>query len=300
MDKFGEFTLYMTGIIVETVPFITLAALMSFVLAFIPGSSIQKIFRGRKIVSIFIAAAAGFVIPLCECSIVPIVARFARRKLPLPVAVTFMVAAPSLSPIVVAVTSVAFAINPGIIYLRFGTAFALSVATGLIFLYLDRDGRLSGEPFPDEPAEMCDCAREKHGNATIDEKIKDGFEDAVGDFSRTLGYIVMAAAITAAVKVFVPTDIIATVGSSACTSVPAMMMFSFILSTCSDADAFIPAAMTDFSNLSKLAFLLTGPVIDLKLTIMHFAFLPRRTAFSILIVFPALVVAAVIVLSFFI
>ncbi|HOC92029.1 MAG TPA: permease [bacterium] len=297
LEQLSEFRLFFVGLIVETTPFIAVASLMAFIFAFVPQDAFRRLFSGNKIVSIFIAAAAGFVIPLCECSIVPIAARLARRGLPLPVAVTLMVAVPSLSPIVVASTSVAFSSAPHIIHIRFAAGFILAVATGLIFLFLDRDGKLSAQPFPDEPERMCDCAVEKPGGLSFEEKVKAGLDDAAGDFTRMMVYIVAASAIAAAIKSLVPADIVSAVGGNSIVSVPAMMLFSFILSTCSDADAFIPAAMIGFSAASKLSFMLLGPALDLKLSIMHFSFLPRRAAVILIIVIPALVLAASIVVS---
>ncbi|MGJ6969773.1 permease, partial [Streptosporangium sp. G11] len=42
-------------------------------------------------------------------------------------------------------------------------------------------------------------------------------------------------------------------------------LLAVLLSICSEADAFVAASMTAFSPTAKLAFLVVGPMVDLKL-----------------------------------
>jgi uncharacterized membrane protein YraQ (UPF0718 family) len=48
-----------------------------------------------------------------------------------------------------------------------------------------------------------------------------------------------------------------------------MALFAVVLSICSEADAFVAASLTEFSLTAKLAFLVVGPMIDLKLFAMQ-------------------------------
>ena len=48
-----------------------------------------------------------------------------------------------------------------------------------------------------------------------------------------------------------------------------MMLLAFVLSLCSEADAFVASTfLLQFSGASVLAFLITGPMIDIKNTLM--------------------------------
>ena len=59
-----------------------------------------------------------------------------------------------------------------------------------------------------------------------------------------------------------------------------MMGFGYVLSICSAADAFIAASFGHvFSEKALLAFLVFGPMLDLKNTLMLFAYFQKRFVF---------------------
>ncbi len=63
------------------------------------------------------------------------------------------------------------------------------------------------------------------------------------------------------------------------TAVPAMMVLAVALNLCSEADAFVAASFYAFPLAAKLAFLVLGPMFDLKLLVMYTAlFRPRAIA----------------------
>jgi len=298
MDQLTEFRLILLGILIEAVPFIVLAAFLSFLFElFVPENFFPRLFGGRVITGILIAAAAGFAIPICECCIVPIARKLAKRGVPLPVAVTFMVAVPSLNPIVMAGTSAAFITNPQLIYLRAAAGFSLAVAAGLVFFFYDRLRNLSADPFPADSTRHCACGA-NHSGSEVSSRLRPGLDEAASDFIRMLGFMVMAALITALIQVFVSDSIMNYLAARHTLGAPAMMLFAFVTSTCSDADAFIAAAMNQFGPIPKLAFLLLGPVLDIKQVLMHFALLPRRAAILLLVSFPLLVAVALVFIDF--
>jgi len=302
MEQIAEFRLLLIGILVEATPFLVMASLISFLFElFVPEETIGKTFAGKTLAGVFGAAMAGFVFPLCECCIVPIARKLADRGVPLPVALTLMIAAPSYSPVVLASTSVAFSRTPCVIYWRVGLALAITITAGIIFSFLDRHKSLTSElrdSAPSSGAHCCHCHNEEAGSGPLT-KTGAALEEAIGDFLRMLAYLVMAAIITATIKVYLPVSFMKSLASSDLLAVPGMMIFAFITSTCSDADPFIAAAMQQFSEVSKMAFLLLGPVIDLKLVMMHFAFFPKRIAVTLLLLLPALVTAALLIMKIF-
>jgi len=52
-------------------------------------------------------------------------------------------------------------------------------------------------------------------------------------------------------------------------SVIVLALMAAILSICSEADAFVAASFTSFSPTAKLAFMVVGPMVDLKLIAMQ-------------------------------
>jgi hypothetical protein len=84
--------------------------------------------------------------------------------------------------------------------------------------------------------------------------------------TRELGAIlVMGSAIAAIIQVWVPRDIILGLGQGPVSSILAMMILAAIVSICSTVDAFFALSFAaTFTGGSLLAFLVFGPIIDLK------------------------------------
>jgi uncharacterized membrane protein YraQ (UPF0718 family) len=51
-------------------------------------------------------------------------------------------------------------------------------------------------------------------------------------------------------------------------AIPAMMVLAVLMCLCSEADAFVAASFTKMHVSAKLAFLVLGPMLDLKLVMM--------------------------------
>ena len=52
-------------------------------------------------------------------------------------------------------------------------------------------------------------------------------------------------------------------------SVLALALLAVVLSICSEADAFVAASLSQFSLTARLAFLVVGPMVDMKLFAMQ-------------------------------
>lgn len=82
-------------------------------------------------------------------------------------------------------------------------------------------------------------------------------------------YLVLGCIITAAVHTTVSRDLLLSIGDSPLSSHLFMMGFAYILSICSTSDAFVASSFTmTFSSGSLLAFLVFGPMMDAKTTLM--------------------------------
>ena len=294
----GDFKLIFIGILIETIPFIALASFVAFLVGvFISEERLKAFFSARPVTGIFMAAALGIFVPVCECGIIPLVRKLMDRGVPAPAALTFMIASPSMNPIVMASTGIAFASMPHLIYWRFALALPLVLICGLIFLAMERRGGKL-ETVDMHAHEHCDtCCHVLPSGAGYAERARIALDEAVEDFLHMLGYIIVAALLTAAVQVLLPREWLQSLGSHAILALPAMMLFAFITSTCSDSDAFIAAAMTQFSPASRLGYLLLGPVVDFKLVMLQAAFLPKRARNFLWLGYPVLVILAVAAFS---
>ena len=75
----------------------------------------------------------------------------------------------------------------------------------------------------------------------------------------------IGSAIAAFIQVAVPRDIILNLGQGAVSSVVAMMILAAVVSVCSTVDAFFALSFAStFTTGSILAFLVFGPMIDIK------------------------------------
>jgi uncharacterized membrane protein YraQ (UPF0718 family) len=81
----------------------------------------------------------------------------------------------------------------------------------------------------------------------------------------TGGLLVIGAAIAATLNVTVPPGWTATVAGIPWLSVVTLAALAVVMSICSEADAFVATSLTQFSATAKLAFLVVGPMVDLKL-----------------------------------
>ena len=72
-------------------------------------------------------------------------------------------------------------------------------------------------------------------------------------------------------QTFVPQSFIAGVATTPFLSLLVMMLLAFILSLCSESDAFVAASFVQFGVGAQLAFLVFGPMVDTKLAFLYSA-----------------------------
>ena len=92
---------------------------------------------------------------------------------------------------------------------------------------------------------------------------------AVDEFFDTGRYLIFGSLVAAGMQTYLPTRILTTIGHNSVTAILIMMLLAFILSLCSEADAFIGASLlSSFGVAPTVAFLIIGPMVDIKNLIM--------------------------------
>jgi uncharacterized membrane protein YraQ (UPF0718 family) len=292
---FGDFAKAFLSVLFEGAPFLLLGALISgFVDVFVSSERIMKLLPSRPGPAIFVAGLLGLIFPICECGSVIIVRRFIRKGLPLGVATCYMLAAPIVSPIVALSTFKAFSgQDPWLMLsLRLGFGYAIAVIVALIVHQLPRSFvaqpspadavprrrtglSISGEAAGDEPAPL-DFAQIVAAASPL-KKVMLAIQSATADFLDVTVFFVIGTAITSVFAVGVNREFIAPFAQSPFLSVVALMVLAALLALCSTTDAFVAATqLTAFSPAAKLAFLLFGPVFDLKLFWLYGLIFRRR------------------------
>jgi uncharacterized membrane protein YraQ (UPF0718 family) len=82
-------------------------------------------------------------------------------------------------------------------------------------------------------------------------------------------YLILGATIAAAIQTFLPASILTGVAGVPILSILVMMALAAALSLCSESDAFVAASFVQFGPSAQLAFLVFGPMVDLKLLALY-------------------------------
>jgi uncharacterized protein len=308
LTPFHDFCLLFLSIILEGAPFILLGTLISgFIDAYLPAGLIDRWLPKNKVLAVILSGLLGAVFPVCECAIVPVIRRLIRKGLPISCAITYMLSAPIINPIVVVSTMKAFSTSLGQFSLRetetavaFGPvfmtssrlliAFIVTVAVGLVVLKVRSRSILQPGVIPDEIAESRATAATKEdkksgccegtGDTTPPEdsgpnRLVLAMRTTMRDFMETAMYFTIGVAITSVFKAYVTEDLILLFNQNEVTGIGLMMVLAFVLSLCSTSDAFI-AANFPVPQSAKLAFLVFGPMMDVKLVFMYLSVFKTR------------------------
>jgi uncharacterized membrane protein YraQ (UPF0718 family) len=256
-------TIVFGSLIVEATPFILLGAFVSAAIeVFVPTSTFARLGTLPRSLQLPAAALAGVAFPVCECGSVPVARRLVRKGLAPSAAVTFMLAAPILNPVVVASTLVAYRGRDSLWVMvlgRVGLGFLVAVAVGWVVGATRKEDLLRPRPDDEGDPETGDTESRRARFVS----------HLTSDFLFMGRFLILGAGIAAAVQTFVPQSIVGKVADLPVLSMLAMMALAFLMSLCSESDAFVAASFTQFGPAAQLAFLVSGPMIDLKLGALY-------------------------------
>ncbi|MCG8479208.1 MAG: permease [Spirochaetales bacterium] len=292
LSQFRAFAATVVSLSLEALPFLILGSVAAAaVRVFAPGDLLRRLARRMGPAGIPIAALTGLVAPVCECAIVPTVAGLRDRGLSLPYAVTVLTAVPLLNPIVLASTIAAFPGRPELVAARFGGGFAVAVLTGLVFWAVEAVRRDDTTGVSVDPIET-------PGGAPLARRITALVGDALDEFLEVTRYFMVGVLLSSLVQVMVPVELFATLGSSPLLAGLAMIALAFILSVCSEADAFVAKAFLPLLPASSvIAFLVFGPMLDLKNAAMLHRVMAGRHILTLAAALTTFVIALVFVLE---
>jgi len=249
-----------TSVIIESLPFIVLGIVLSvLVQVWIPEHWLLRIlprneWGRRAVISMF-----GMFLPVCECGNVPLARGLVRRGFTVPESMTFLIAAPILNPVTIITTHQAFGFDDGILVARLLGGFAIANILGWLFSKHPEPMSLLSGRF----AEEC---RLDDGHGHDRSRREQSLDLFVRESSILMPALVIGSLIAGAIQVIVPRDVLVALGSDPLYSVLAMMVLAFIISVCSNVDAFfiLPFASI-FLPGSIVAFLVFGPIVDIKM-----------------------------------
>ena len=104
-------------------------------------------------------------------------------------------------------------------------------------------------------------------------------------------YLVIGAVVAATLQTFVPQSVIGAVAQTPVVSLVALMALAFVLSLCSESDAFVAASFVQFGPAAQLAFLVFGPMVDTKLGFLYSGTFTRGFLRTVVLVVGAVTLA---------
>ncbi len=129
----SAFTLFLS-LIVEAIPFLLLGVFFSGILTFfISERQLLRWIPKNPLLGSLFGSCIGFLFPVCECGNVPVARRLLTQGAPPSVAIGFLLAAPTINPIVFWSTWTAFRDQPEIVFLRIGLSLLIATLIGWIF-----------------------------------------------------------------------------------------------------------------------------------------------------------------------
>ncbi len=287
------------GLLIEALPFlllgVTIAGLARWL---VPQSTWVRRLPRHPLLAPLVGALLGFALPACECGNVPVARRLLASGAPLGTGFGFLFAAPVLNPIVLASTWAAFPDKTWLLWARpagaFLIALSLSALLGLlpeaklletalleerrmsqplssVGLLERRGGVLGSAPSP---------AGKSDDNPGITPRLL--IQHSTKEFLSLLTLLVLGSALAAAVQTWLPRSWLLALGSAPTLSVIALMLLALVVSVCSSVDAFLALGFAaQVTPGALLAFLLLGPVVDLKLAGLFTVLLtPRAIAIT--------------------
>ncbi|MEH7356738.1 permease [Neobacillus drentensis] len=274
-QSFLQMNTIFISILIEALPFVTLGVLISGIIQiFVTEEMIAKIMPKNRVLAVIFASFLGILFPSCECGIVPIVSRLVSKGVPISAGIAFMLTAPIINPVVLFATYIAFGSDWKMPLYRGIGAIIVAIVTGIFIAY-----RYKGNPFKENYHH-----HHNHEKITFWKKVWRTLEHAVEEFFSMGKYLVIGSLIAAAVQTYVKTSTLVSIGQGPASSSFVMMALSFILSLCSEADAFIASSFrTTFSTGSLLAFLVFGPMVDIKNLMMMLATFKKRLVLMIVV-----------------
>lgn len=288
----GDFAVAFLSVLLEGIPFLLLGSLISgLVDAFVSPEKLAQTLPRNRVAAVFASGLLGLVFPMCECGSVVVIRRFLRKGLPVGCAVTYMLGAPIVSPIVALSTYSAFrGQNPAeMTLLRLGLGLAIAVFVGLV---LDRLPTSSVLQTGVSSTDSVNAPRAARGGLSVGvvptvadtptptslgSKFSRAVYSAATDFLDVAVFFVIGAGITSVLGTAVNRAVLEPLAATPLIAIFAMMLAALALALCSTTDAFIAAtSFPGFPMTAKLAFLVFGPMFDLKLYWLYGLLFRRR------------------------
>ncbi|MGL5831256.1 MAG: permease [Candidatus Altimarinota bacterium] len=257
-----DFLMLFLSILIGATPFVLIGVIFSsFLENLVDTEKLLKIVPKNRWLAPLVMSFIGFVFPVCECGNVPLARRLIRKGVSPAAVISFLLAAPILNPITITSTLVAFGFWPELVVARFVMGFVIAYSIGVIFTFSKNPSLLLKEEEKHLHDEACKPKKKK--------QFKLNFNQAIAgiprEFLEMMSVLIIGAGIAAFVQITIPREALFGLAGGELWMILMMMVLALVISVCSSVDAFIALAYANtVGGGALLAFLVFGPMIDLK------------------------------------
>ncbi|MCC5657579.1 permease [Nostoc sp. XA010] len=321
------FTIFLS-LLVEAMPFLLLGVLFSsLLLFFVDERKLVEKMPKNPLLGALVGSMIGFLFPVCECGNVPVARRFLIQGVPTPVAIGFLLAAPTINPVVIWSTWTAFRDQPEIVVLRVVFSLAIATIIGFVFSFqkdlnpiiqpaIARYMKFNPPAHPETKrrgkryqvqqeatvpnllqsgtyilggkasipmridANLVPPTLTSTSDKPLAAKLRLVVDNSIQELRELGGVMILGSAIAAAIQVLAPRELILSLGAGPITSIVVMLILAVVVSICSTVDSFFALSFAStFSSGSLLAFLVFGPMIDIKSVGLMLSIFKPKTIF---------------------
>lgn len=269
-------TLFLS-LLVEAVPFLLIGvAFSSVLLFFVDERRLVGVLPKNAFLGALAGSLIGLMFPVCECGNVPVARRLLVQGAPTAVSMGFLLAAPTINPVVFWATWVAFRGQPEIVFMRIGFTLLIATLVGWVFSHQKDMGpflqpAVARSRFRDVPVAADErgkpdllkggtflqggdslgatlrldtpMAQRLVANPVVEKSLTSKLllvvENMVRELRELGAVLILGSAIAATVQVAIPRELILGLGQGMVSSILAMMLLAAVVSICSTVDSFL-------------------------------------------------------------
>ncbi|MDQ2087636.1 permease [Herbivorax sp. ANBcel31] len=290
LSRYQAFSTVFISILMQAFPFILIGVFISAIFqVLVPEELIFKVFPKNPFLAFFVSIIAGVFFPICDCAIIPIAGKLVKKGVPIYCAVTFLLAAPIVDPVVIASTLYAFPGNPRIAIYRVIIGITVAVSVGIITLIFGQRDNVLLDKINNKWCGCEACNVKNIKNKSVFNKIYLIFNHAGSEFLMVGRFLIVGAFLSVLAQTYLPHGILERISSEGLGSIMIMMGAAFFLSICSTSDAFIARSFTNhFPMSSVMGFMVMGAMIDIKNVFLLLGTFKKRFVIELLITILAL------------
>ncbi len=304
------------GIFIEAMPFVVVGVLVSGCIGvFVSDKTVMRLLPRHRIAGPLVGTLLGLLFPVCECGVVPVTRRLLNKGAPVGVGVAFLLASPVVNPIVLWSTWAAFGGDWRMVAWRAGLTLAIAAAVGIAFAcHPHPETLLKAAPeamgYAPAPVVIAEFGRGRGARlspATTERDLRDASwgaklravgEHSALEFFEMGKFLVIGGLLASAMQTAIPRQALLGIGQSPVRGVLVMIALAVLLSVCSTVDAFLVLTFAGtFTTGAILAFLVFGPMVDIKSTLMFLTVFNRRAVAIMVVLAAQLVLLATVAIN---